>query len=401
MGIPVNVAFIGIGRQSAKGVGAPATFGFGVKGGVTTDWNISQAVLEITNQNPGFDTSERKSVVPGAKFQTMAYSQLAGLLLYGLLGNDVVTGTTPKIHTITAANDPIPYFTVYTRYNNDYAAVLDCKIDELVWTFAGAGNLDVQATLIGTTPFLNQGQRAPTDIVTTSASPNITSASTAKFTQADVGRAITGTGIPANACIGSVTDSGHAILGSLSAPATPVNATTSGTITATIAPWAPITDLSGTAYFSSGGGTFQMDGASNTPVAAKLKSGKVDMKRNLGSVLLAATVFPDDIVAGQPTIAVDLTTVPADLSQLYEALTGNSSGTAISQTPQQGSADLLWTYDANTSLEFTLAKVVFSVAWPSAQPKGGQAAELLFTGDALRGASNICTAIVHNTVAAY
>src|ERR1700730_9517745 len=135
MTLPDSVVAAAIGRQvggtNGKAVGAPPTFGFGVTGGKVIDWTVAQDALMITNANPGFYEAERKSVVPGAQLNTVGYSQLLGLLLYAILGNDVVTGVTPKLHTITAANEPIPYLTVFGRWFDQYTALVDGKIDQL------------------------------------------------------------------------------------------------------------------------------------------------------------------------------------------------------------------------------------------------------------------------------
>lgn len=86
---------------------------------------------------------------------------------------------------------------------------------------------------------LNGGTITPTnnafaDAVTTSGSPTVTSA-TAAFTAADVGLAITGTGIPSLSYIGVVNSPTSIGLSSSATVNTPVNATASGTVTATIA----------------------------------------------------------------------------------------------------------------------------------------------------------------------
>ncbi len=81
------------------------------------------------------------------------------------------------------------------------------------------------ATASGVTVTIG-GSRAPDDVVTTSASTAITSAANADFTASDVGKPITGAGIPAGAYIAAVASATAATLS--------VAATASATITATI-----------------------------------------------------------------------------------------------------------------------------------------------------------------------
>jgi hypothetical protein len=77
--------------------------------------------------------------------------------------------------------------------------------------------------------------RSVTDGVTTSASPTVTSA-TAAFTTADVGRGITGAGIPAATFVGAINSATSIGLSSSATTNTPVNATATATgVTLTLA----------------------------------------------------------------------------------------------------------------------------------------------------------------------
>jgi hypothetical protein len=82
------------------------------------------------------------------------------------------------------------------------------------------------------------GTVAFADAVTTNASPTVTSA-TAGFIASDVGKAISGTNIPPNTFIGVVNSATSIGLSSSATVNTPVNATGSGTVTATITGAAP------------------------------------------------------------------------------------------------------------------------------------------------------------------
>jgi hypothetical protein len=406
LGIPTSNVAVAFGRQSAAGVGAPPTYGVGLESGKPWDEKIDQGEIPLTSAFPGFSEVERRSVKPGLVIPTLAYARLAGLFLYMILGADVVTGAGPNYtHTLTPANEPLPWAAADARYGSDYASLLDLKVDQLEFKWAGPGKVDMTATLAGKTIWTNQGSRTAADVVTTSASPNITSAANALWTQADVGSPITGTNIPANTVIGTVTPAVSPATNSAATLATtagvPVNASGSGTVTATIGPAAAFNDEAGQPYFSGAGATFLMDAASTTPIAAKVQAGTILLKRNADSVILAASQMPDDIVTGQLEVAYSLTLVPNDLTQWYKLETGTSTGTTPSGSPPIGSADVTFTYDVNTSLRLFSNRVTYLADMPDAKPKGG-AAVVTFAGTAFRPTGgNIVSAVVKNSVAAY
>lgn len=406
MGIPTSNVAVAFGRQSAAGVGAPPTYGVGLESGKPWDEKIDQGEIPLTSAFPGFSEVERRSVKPGLVIPTLAYARLAGLFLYQLLGADVVTGAGPNYtHTMTPANEPLPWLAADARYGSDYASLLDLKVDQLEFKWAGPGKVDMTATLAGKTIWTNQGSRTAADVVTTSASPNITSAANALWTQADVGSPITGTNIPANTVIGTVTPAVSPATNSAATLATtagvPVNASGSGTVTATIGAAAAFNDEAGQPYFSGAGATFLMDAASTTPIAAKCQAGSIILKRNADSVILAASQMPDDIVTGQLEVAYSLTLVPNDLTQWYKLETGSGTGTTPSGSPPIGSADVTFAYDVNTSLRIFSNRVTYLADMPDAKPKGG-AAVVTFAGTAFRPTGgNIVSAVVKNSVAAY
>jgi len=385
MGIPSSNVAVAFGRQSAVGVGAPPTYGVGLESGKPWNEAIDQGEIPLTSAFPGFSEVERRSVKPGLVVPTLAYARLAGLFLYQLLGADVVTGAGPNYtHTLTPANEPLPWVGAAARYGAEYAALLDLKVDQLEFKWAGPGKVDMTATLAGKTIWTNQGSRSFADGATTSGSPNITSPALGLLTQADVGRPITGAGIPATTA------------------GVPVNATaTASGVTLTLGPLAAFNDEAGQPYFSGAGATFLMDAASTTPIAAKCQAGSIVLKRNADSVILAASQMPDDIVTGQLEIAYSLTLVPNDLTQWYKVETGSGTGLTPSGTPPIGSADVTFAYDTNTSLRIFSNRVTFLADMPDAKPKGGSAA-VTFAGTAFRPTGgNIVSAVVKNTVAAY
>jgi hypothetical protein len=407
MGIPSSNVAVAFGRQSAAGVGAPPTYGVGLESGKPWDEKIDQGEIPLTSAFPGFSEVERRSVKPGLIIPTLAYARLAGLFLYQLLGADVVTGAGPNYtHTLTPANEPLPWVGAAARYGAEYAALLDLKVDQLEFKWAGPGKVDMTATLAGKTIWTNQGSRVFADGATTSGSPNITSPALGLLTQADVGRPITGAGIPASTVLGTVTPAVSPATNSAATLATtagvPVNATaTASGVTLTLGSLAAFNDEAGQPYFSGAGATFLMDAASTVPVAAKCQAGSIILKRNADSVILAASQMPDDIVTGQLEVLYSLTLVPNDLTQWYKVETGSGTGLTPSGTPPIGSADVTFAYDVNTSLRIFSNRVTFLADMPDAKPKGGSAI-VTFAGTAFRPTGgNIVSAVVKNSVAAY
>lgn len=401
MGIPTSNVAVAFGKQSAVGVGAPPTYGVGLESGKPWHEAIDQGEIPLTSAFPGFSEVERRSVKPSLVIPTLAYARLAGLFLYQLLGADVVTGSTPNYtHTLTPANEPLPWLSADARYGSDYASLLDLKVDQLEFKWAGPGKVDMTATLQGKTIWTNQGSRSFADGATTSGNPNVTSASGGAFTQADVGSPISGAGIPANTVVGSVASATSLAMATTAGVAVNATATASG-VTVTLGPAAAFNDEAGQPFFSGAGATFLMDAASTTPIAAKVSAGSIILKRNADQVILAASQMPDDVVTGQLEVAYSLTLVPNDLTQWYKLETGSGAGLTPSGTPPIGSADVTFTYDVNTSLRIFSNRVTFLAEMPDAKPKGG-AADVTFAGTAFRPTGgNIVSAVVKNTVAAY
>jgi hypothetical protein len=401
VGIPSSNVAVSFGKQSAVGVGAPPTFGVGLESGKPWGEEIDQGEIPLTSAYPGFSEVERRSVKPALVVPTLAYARLAPLFLYQLLGADVVTGTPPNYtHTLTPANEPLPWLGAASRYGAEYAALGDLKVDQVEFKWDGPGKVDMTATLRGKTIWTNQGSRSFADGATTNASPVVTSAALGAFTQADVGRPITGSGIPANTVVGSVASATSLSMATTAGVAVNATATASG-VTVTLGAAAPFNEEAGQAFFSGAGATFLMDAASTTPIAAKVKAGSIILKRNADVVVLAASQMPDDVVTGQLEVAYSLTLVPNDLTQWYKLETGSGTGITPSNTPPIGSADVTFTYDANTSLRFTSNRVTYLAEMPDAKPKGGSA-DIAFAGTAFRPTGgNIVAVVAKNSVAAY
>jgi len=151
--VPIQKRLVQVGyaRQSGgKGVfPAQPVFIHGVGGGKVVETKITENPVALTFASRMSEAAIREQIVPGATFDTMGFSRSLGLLLYGALGTDAVTGAAdPYSHTLTAPSPDLPWLTVWGRYGTDYVQVTDCKVDSLKLDW-GLGALKVSAVLIG------------------------------------------------------------------------------------------------------------------------------------------------------------------------------------------------------------------------------------------------------------
>lgn len=139
------------------------------------------------------------------------------------------------------------------------------------------------------------------------------------------------------------------------------------------------------AWLSARGGTFLYD-----TLAAKIKSGSIELENNLEPILLAADVNPDEVFYADYTGKVTLVIVPENLNDWRKALTGTAGGTSISSSPLYAAVDLKWVLDANTDLRFQADRVASMIPFPEADPAGGPV-ELTIEGPILRPAAGAQT----------
>lgn len=152
MGVPRQIVQAYFGKQASKGTPAAGpAFTFPVTGGKPFNHDITQDLVELTGTSPGRGVADRTSIVPGATLPTLAFVKSIGVALYSVLGGYSVTGTNPYTHVNTAALEPLPYQTIWGRYNTDYVRILNGKCDSLTISWDGAGLAHVEQTWMGTT----------------------------------------------------------------------------------------------------------------------------------------------------------------------------------------------------------------------------------------------------------
>jgi tail tube protein len=150
------------------------------------------------------------------------------------------------------------------------------------------------------------------------------------------------------------------------------------------------------------GGTFLLDVASATPVAAQVKGASIRIANNLAGIPLSKSILPDDVFPGLQIAEGTITLVPNDLTDWRKAVGGAAGATSVQESPVYGSFDLKCQIDANTFVQFAAGRSSFLCPFPEADPGGGPAElELAFFCARLTGAGAAFTATVKNAVASY
>lgn len=152
---------------------------------------------------------------------------------------------------------------------------------------------------------------------------------------------------------------------------------------------------------SANGGVLKFAASGASPAVAPVKAGSVTINNNLDAVKLSSSVMVGLIKEGRQDIDLALTLVPAALDEWRTMATGSSGGTAASEAPVYGSADLKVVVGSD-SLQLVANRVAFAAGFPAADPQGG-AAEIELAGTAVlttAGAAAI-TGTLLNTQATY
>ena len=158
-------------------------------------------------------------------------------------------------------------------------------------------------------------------------------------------------------------------------------------------------------YFVPTGGTFKLDTAGDSPVAAPVLSGNLTLQNNCTAEPLAGMVKPGDVEEGKLTTSGAVTVKPADMSDFYKITSGSASGTTSTGVMVYGSFELNFKHskDEKCTMKVEASNVPFTAEWPDIDPSGG-AAEVEFSysdiGVASRSGSPITVTIV-NKVESY
>lgn len=149
MSVQTAVADVGIALQSAKGAAAAnPQYQFGVNGGQVAAVDIDQPVEDMTSSSRVKSHANRTGAVPGASWDTRAWWDQIGLILYAALGGYQVTGAGPYTHTVTPAGD-LPYLTVWGSQDGEHYRLDDAKLGELKLSWDGNDPVKVTPTFLG------------------------------------------------------------------------------------------------------------------------------------------------------------------------------------------------------------------------------------------------------------
>lgn len=158
-------------------------------------------------------------------------------------------------------------------------------------------------------------------------------------------------------------------------------------------------------YYVPTGGTFKVDTASGTPVAAPVISGQLTLANNCTAEPLAGMVLPGDVEEGKLAASGSVTVKPDDMTLYRKMVTGSSSGTAPTGAMVYGSFEWEFTHskETNHKMKVSATNVPFTCDFPSVNPDGG-AAELQFSfeniGVAAANGSPV-TIVFENDTASY
>lgn len=173
-----------------------------------------------------------------------------------------------------------------------------------------------------------------------------------------------------------------------------------GTVVTFISAPTPTTDETKSPYFQGGGGTFKLDVASATPVTSRIKAGSIKVMNSAEAIRPSGSIVPTEIYPGQQQYEITLTVIPTDFTDWKKQWSGSGSGTAVSEAPVFGSAEITFASGTDT-LKFEALKVAFTSTYPESDPSGGPA-EIELVGHAvLPSSGSAMTAVLTNTQTTY
>ena len=152
-------------------------------------------------------------------------------------------------------------------------------------------------------------------------------------------------------------------------------------------------------YFTAGGGTFSVEGAS-----AQIQGGSIKFDTHIVQPPVASTVLPADVVEGKLEVSYSLKILPTDTSAFRKVYFGAGTAGALSgiaTVPRLGAVSCAFTGPTGESLTIASTKVRYAVEFPESSPEGGPA-EITLAGTAtLPSSGSSVTATLLNAVASY
>jgi len=143
-----------------------------------------------------------------------------------------------------------------------------------------------------------------------------------------------------------------------------------GTVVNFGATFTPTTDDSYSTYMMAAGGVFQ-ESTFTTVATAPIKAGSFKVANGAETIILSASIVPNEVFYGRQDYDTSLTIVPATaLSEWRAIATGTGSGTAVSQTTVYGGLSIKFV-NGTDNLTIAATRVPFTCSYPDADPKGG------------------------------
>lgn len=152
--IQKRIAKCGLSMQSVKGTPeSVAQYAYGVTEGSLFKMEITENPLASTWSNRSEMGFDRSLIKPVQSVGLIATPKVIGLLLLGVLGTDVVTGSgAPYTHEMTSAQD-LPYLTSFMQFGTaDWGRIADCKVSSLEFAWENAGHAKCKTDIMGITP---------------------------------------------------------------------------------------------------------------------------------------------------------------------------------------------------------------------------------------------------------
>lgn len=163
----------------------------------------------------------------------------------------------------------------------------------------------------------------------------------------------------------------------------------------------PVNDERLAAMFLGVHGVYRYDIDGTTLATAKVKKGKITLKRNVNPDPVSGSLLADDVSESSLKADVELAMRAASFADKRTILTGSPTGETISPDPIYGSFDVAFTKGTD-SVTLAGTRVPFNCDDPEADPKGGSPEFTLKGGLYVpEGGTTPITATVVNGLATY
>jgi hypothetical protein len=147
-----RVATVGFAKQSAKAsLETDPAYEIGVNSGTLAGIDFTEEDLPISWSSRMVQGHDRTQAIPTTSFESLAMPKSLGLLLQAAVGQDTISGAGDPYSHLFEPIVALPYLTMFSRRNDEYAVIGDGRVSELVLTWEKTGALKVSASVMGCT----------------------------------------------------------------------------------------------------------------------------------------------------------------------------------------------------------------------------------------------------------